>query len=80
MVADKLETFAAIYREELIKSVTANPSKYSFGLKGVDLVTDRMVAAFKARTYNKDGDAIRATCKRLGLSHTYKAINGYLDS
>ena len=38
----------------------------------------KMVTALIAGTANKDGKAIKATCKSVGIKHTYKAIREYL--
>jgi hypothetical protein len=34
--------------------------------------------AFAQGSYNKDGLAVKNTCKALGVNYTYKAINEYL--
>jgi hypothetical protein len=39
----------------------------------------RMMAALLRGSANKDSCAIKATCERLGLKHTYQAINGFLN-
>ena len=52
--------------------ITAWPSA------SVAQVADRMIAAITAKSYNKDGRAMKATCKRLGIKHTYTAINAFI--
>jgi hypothetical protein len=39
---------------------------------------NKMRSAFLAGSYNKDGRAIRATCRELGIKYTYKAIAEWL--
>jgi hypothetical protein len=39
----------------------------------------QMTAGLLDGTANKDGDGIKATCKALGINHTYKAIGAYLQ-
>jgi hypothetical protein len=76
--AGRLDVFAAVYREELRKAVVAFPDEYGFKPAKVDTVADRMIVAFARGSFNKDGRAIKATCKRLGIKYTYAAINSYL--
>ncbi len=70
--------FVAEYHTQLTNAVTKYPSEYAFGLEKVPQVVDNMTVAFKNATYNKDGRAIKTTCKILGIKHTYKDINAYL--
>ena len=48
---------------------------------GVDAadVRDKMMQAIVNRSFNKEGRAILATCKVLGIPHTYKGIYTYLE-
>lgn len=39
---------------------------------------EKMVAALATHGADKDGDAVKATCKALGVKHTYKAIREFL--
>lgn len=75
----KGDTFMEVYAEELSKAVAAHPEDYGYGPDLVPVVVQRMRAAFSRRSYNKDSRAIKATCKRLGIGSTYKAINAYLE-
>lgn len=72
-----LDTFVTVYGEELAKAIAAFPDEYSS--TPVETVLQRMSAALKRGTYNKDGRAFKATCKRLGLKHTYTEIGEYLN-
>ena len=71
------ETFKQVYTEELTKAVRDNPKEYAWPIENVPVVVDKMMAALVAGTANKDGQAIKATCKRLGIKYTYKGIKEY---
>ena len=78
--AERLEKFHAIYAEQLRKAVAANPHEYGNPTpERTETTIANMVKAFAMGTANKDGTACRATCKVLGIAHTYKAINAYLQ-
>jgi hypothetical protein len=70
--------FAMIYTEELARAVKDYPSEYRWPFKDVPVVAAKMLDAVKRGSFNKDSRAIRATCKRLGIKHTYTAIRDYL--
>ncbi len=69
-----------IYREELHKAVAAYPEEYGFMATTVDAVADKMIAAMKTGSYNKDGRAFKATAKRLGIKYTYTALNAAIKA
>lgn len=73
-----LEKFVAVYAEELPRAIKKYPDEYVFPITDAPVVIGKMRSAFERGTYNKDGRAIIATCKRLGIKHTYSAINAYL--
>lgn len=72
------DTFMQIYTEQLEKAVRNYPTEYTWPVENVPTVAAKMRVAFMNRTYNKDGRAIKATCKVLGIKYTYTAINEYL--
>ncbi|MFY4731225.1 hypothetical protein [Nitrospira sp. BLG_2] len=72
------DTFVQIYTEELKNAVVNYPDEYGWPVENVPTVAQKMAVAFKNKTYNKDGRAIKATCKRLNIKYTYTAINEYL--
>jgi hypothetical protein len=72
------DNFAQVYTEELEKAVKNFPEEYAWPVENVPTVAAKMVQAFLAGTYNKDSRAVKATCKRLSIKHTYKEINAYL--
>lgn len=68
-------TFFDIYREELANAVREHPDEYGFPLAAVPTVANKMIAAMQRGSYNKDGRAFKAACRRLGIKHTYAAID-----
>jgi hypothetical protein len=72
------EIFGSAYRRFLREAVTARPADYAYSIDLVDEVANRMLAGFERGSANKDSTACRKTCKHLGISHTYKAINAFL--
>lgn len=67
--------FCATYRSALADAFRDFPEEYRGSL---ETTYNKMVDAFGKGTYNKDSRAIKATCKNLGIKHTYKAIKAYL--
>jgi len=72
------DNFIQVYTEQLEKAVKEYPDEYAFPVANVPTVVAKMSVGFKNKTYNKDGRAIKATCKVLGIKYTYTAINEYL--
>lgn len=52
--------------------------KFAYGLDKVPEVAKRMGEAFRRGSFNKDGEAIKRTCKEFGVRHTYKDIQAFL--
>lgn len=75
----KLDAFCNLYRAMLREEVQAHPEQYGYGVDMVDAVVGRMREAFKRGSFNKDGNAIKRTCKVLCIAHTYKAMNAYWE-
>jgi hypothetical protein len=71
------QVFISIYRLELADSLRNNPDQYAWTLTDFDEVFTRMEQAIIKGTFNKDSDAFKRTCKKLGIKHTYKAIREY---
>lgn len=66
--------FWETYATELQKAAAAG--KYSWPADQAATVAAKMRAAWP--NSSKDGVAFKATCKAIGIAHTYKAINAYL--
>lgn len=80
MNANKLESFLTEYRSALESAVKAHPTDYPwYPATTTQTVFDRMAAAIVRGSFNKDGHAFKATCKALGIKHTYTAIGEYLN-
>jgi hypothetical protein len=75
-----LDKFMTEYEKQLKIVVLKYPEEYPWPVENVPIVAGKMRAAFIAKTYNKDGRAIKATCKILDIKYTYTAINEYLAS
>lgn len=71
--------FVNSYRKHLRQAYIDHPDEYMISVP-VDTVTDRMIATIARYGYNKDGRVFKATCKELGIPHTYKAIKEYWDA
>lgn len=80
----RIGEWMAEYEKQLLAVVLAEQIKpasaraYAFGPGLVPTVSDRMKVAFQAKTYNKDGLAIKRTCKAFGIPYTYTAINNFI--
>jgi hypothetical protein len=73
-----MQTFLKTYAKELEKAVQKYPKEYGCSIEQIPGVLGRMAIAFQKGTYNKDGRAIRNTCKALGIKHSYTAINHFI--
>jgi len=74
------EKFGELYRANLRRAVTEKPDDYAYAADRVDEIAGKMLAALERGSANKDGFAFKQTCKQLGIPHTYKAINAFLNS
>ena len=54
------------------------PDDYFFKADYVPTVVEKMMAGVRRGSFNKEGRAFAATCRDLGIKHTYKAIREYL--
>lgn len=73
-----LDLWTAEYGRQLTKALAEHPQEYVYGLDLLPTVVDRMRIAFERGSYNKDGRAIKATCKVFGVKYTYAGINEFL--
>ena len=78
-----MQTKVDIFKAELIKqyhNLKDDPEYLAVFLKmPPEELAYKMMAAFEKGSANKDGKGIRRTCKALGIKHTYKAINAFLN-
>ena len=77
MNTDKFTLFFVTYSECLREQMALHPEQYDRRVTA-DAILARMRAAIEQGSFNKDSDSFRATCKRLGIPHTYKAISAFL--
>ncbi len=81
MTTANAKKFFSEYEVQLAKAVEKYPEEYAWGYlkpKQVHEVAELMKAAFIRQSYNKDGRAVKAVCKALGIKHTYTAIDEFL--
>ena len=74
--------FFSEYEQQLKLAVQNHPDEYAWGFLKADQVhevAELMKVAFIRQSYNKDGRAVRAVCRVLGIRHTYTDINKYLS-
>lgn len=76
--ANNRAAFESRYLTELQRAIERYPDEYRFPITESFNVAERMIAAIYGKSFNKDSRAIKATCKALGLKHTYQAINEFL--
>jgi len=75
---DQLDIFMEEYETQLCKAVVEHPDEYMYDVAEVPAVLGRMRVAIERNSFNKDSRAIRATCKTLGIKHTYQGIRSFL--
>ena len=71
-------TFITEYAKQLTEVVKNNQNEYAYPVSEVPIVVQKMKIAFIKKTFNKDGKAIKATCKALKIGYTYRDIETYL--
>lgn len=76
----QLENFMEVYEPALTLAVTRYRHEYGFGTEHVPTVVARMRTALLSGSYHHEGRAFKATCKALGIKHTRRAIEAYLQS
>lgn len=79
MVSSK-ELFSSTYLRHMQEHAKTHPEYYHYGPEEVPVVHAKMMAALERGSANKDSEAIKATCKEMGIKHTYRAIRDYLSS
>jgi hypothetical protein len=54
--------------------------QYQWPLAELPNVVRKMMLSFALGSYSKDGPALKAACKELGVPHTHTGIDHYLRS
>lgn len=80
MNEDRLARFAEVYRAHLAAAVVSHPEEYAWPIENVPTVADKMIDAVRRDSFSKDGRAMRATFKALGVKHTYTALREWLGA
>jgi hypothetical protein len=73
------DLFCEEYERQLAIAVAEHPGEYLFKQDRVSFVAGKMATAFKTGSYNKDGRAVKQTCKVLNIPYTYAGINQFLE-
>ena len=73
------------FKEELrrqYESLYASSEEYAFAKKRrtPSELAEMMTEGLADATANKDGEGIKRTCKALGIKHTYRAIEEFLQT
>ena len=76
--SENFDRFLTEYTKQLTSIVKNYPEKYAYPLTEVPNVISKMKVAFIRKSYNKDGAAIKATCKALKIGCTYRDIDTFL--
>lgn len=71
--------FKTIYMIELKKSHEQKPGRYAWPEGELMEVFGRMCTAIDKGSFNKDSDAFKRTCKVLGIKHTYRDIESFIN-
>lgn len=74
------EFLFAIYCEELERSRKLSPNEYAWGDDEHDAVVERMRIALHRMSFDKESETWKRTCKRIGIKHTYKAIEHFIKT
>lgn len=75
----RTEIFRSTYLAELKAAIQKMPARFAYGVDKAELVTDRLMECIQNRNYLLTGEALKATCKKLGFKNTYKDIEAYLN-
>lgn len=78
MQNSNFDTFIHEYENQLKIMVVSHPEDYGYPVTEVPMVVGKMKLAFIRKSYNKDGRAIKATCRALKIGYTYRDIDTYL--
>lgn len=70
----------AYYAKNLRECVERYPEEYNYTIKELEQVLVNMQGSFERGTFNKDSRAIKATCRELKISFTYKAIDSFFGN
>jgi len=69
-----IDKFMEVYKPHLAHAIVNYPNEYFYTVDKLPGVLTAMRLAIEGKSFNKDSRAIKATCKELGIKHTYTAI------
>jgi len=72
------QCFVDEYKKQLEHAVKTRPDEYAWPMSEFDAVLARIENAIKLGRFNKESSAFKATCKALGIKHTYRAIDEFI--
>jgi hypothetical protein len=75
-----LERFVTVLTDQYSQLFEHEPTNYGMAKARYTPaeLAEKMTMSLKNGTANKDGEGIKRTCKALGITYTYKALNAYL--
>lgn len=95
MNKERFAIFTREYFKQLSTAVIDHPEEYPWAYAPTEIrgnlysqvldrmsvlqVAEKMDAAIERGSFSKDGRALKATCKQLGIKHTYKTISEFLE-
>ena len=71
--------FLSEYTKQLTKELYATPSLHKYGVFDVPEVADRTINGIILGKVNIDTDAIKKTCRALGIPANQRAITTYIS-
>ena len=76
---EHFDIFMEAYSKNLAAALEKFPDQYAWPKSELPQVIERMKAAIKKGSFNKDSHAFKATCKELKIPYTYQGIKSYLE-
>lgn len=76
-----LDRFFDVYEDCLLHCIDTYPDEYAYGPDTAKAIAAKFKAKVAAHGFggiNKDGHAFKMTCKKLGIKHTYKAMEAFV--
>jgi hypothetical protein len=77
MTIETWEQLAVAYEEELRAARKRYPLDYAYPESEVPTVVQKMIAAFKARSYSNSGHGIKGVARRMKIKPTYPELNKF---
>lgn len=75
---NNLDKFMEVYTRRLAEALMNEPHNYVWPASELPTVLAKMRNAFIRKSFNKDGYAIKMTCRELKIKHTYRDIETFL--